>query len=221
MAKFTYTKIFIFILICFCAETLSAQVKGKLFDSDKKILVSTPVYLQNGQSATTNQNGEFEFKNVLDGTYTISVQIQEQLIQVQSFYKNSEFLNLGEIAIPKNQELGEIIIAKPLLNNGIERMPEIRDNIIYATKKNEVVKLSSATANLAQNNSRQIFAKVPGIHVWESDGSGVQMGIAARGLSPNRMWEFNTRQNGYDISSDPFGYPEAYYTPSVESLDRI
>jgi Fe(3+) dicitrate transport protein len=221
MAKITFTKLFIFILICFFTQTLSAQVKGKLYDSNKKILAATPVYLNNGKSVITNQNGEFEFKNILDGSYTISVQIQEQLIQVQSFHKNSEFLNLGEIAIPKNQELGEIIIAKPLLNNGIERMPEIRDNVIYATKKNEVVKLNNATANLAQNNSRQIFAKVPGIHVWESDGSGVQMGIAARGLSPNRMWEFNTRQNGYDISSDPFGYPEAYYTPSVESLDRI
>jgi hypothetical protein len=26
------------------------------------------------------------------------------------------------------------------------------------------------------------------------------------GLSPNRSWELNTRQNGYDISSDVFGY---------------
>ena len=65
------------------------------------------------------------------------------------------------------------------------------------------------------------MAKVPGIHTWESDGSGIQIGMATRGLSPNRSWEFNVRQNGYDISSDPFGYPEAYYTPQLQAVQRL
>jgi Fe(3+) dicitrate transport protein len=68
---------------------------------------------------------------------------------------------------------------------------------------------------------RQVLAKVPGIHVWESDPSGIQIGIAARGLSPNRSWEFNIRQNGYDIAADPFGYPEAYYNPQLQAVQRI
>jgi Fe(3+) dicitrate transport protein len=68
---------------------------------------------------------------------------------------------------------------------------------------------------------RQVLAKVPGIHIWESDPSGIQIGIAARGLSPNRSWEFNVRQNGYDIAADPFGYPEAYYNPQLQAVQRI
>jgi Fe(3+) dicitrate transport protein len=68
---------------------------------------------------------------------------------------------------------------------------------------------------------RQVLAKVPGIHIWESDPSGIQIGIAARGLSPNRSWEFNIRQNGYDIAADPFGYPEAYYNPQLQAVQRI
>lgn len=47
------------------------------------------------------------------------------------------------------------------------------------------------------------------------------MSIALRGLNPNRSWELNTRQNGYDISSDIFGYPEAYYNPAMEAVDKI
>jgi Fe(3+) dicitrate transport protein len=31
----------------------------------------------------------------------------------------------------------------------------------------------------------------------------------------------NTRQNGYDISSDVFGYPEAYYNPPLEAVANI
>jgi Fe(3+) dicitrate transport protein len=68
---------------------------------------------------------------------------------------------------------------------------------------------------------RQVLSKVAGIHIWESDPSGIQIGIAARGLSPNRSWEFNIRQNGYDIAADPFGYPEAYYNPQLQSVQRI
>jgi Fe(3+) dicitrate transport protein len=40
-----------------------------------------------------------------------------------------------------------------------------------------------------------------------SDG-GLQLSIGGRGLDPNRTSNFNTRQNGYDISADVLGYPE-------------
>lgn len=98
---------------------------------------------------------------------------------------------------------------------------EIEAISLLSGKKNEVIRLANIDANLTTNNSRQIFSRVPGISIWENDGSGVQVSIGARGLSPNRSWEFNTRQNGYDISSDVFGYPEAYYNPPMEAVDRI
>jgi Fe(3+) dicitrate transport protein len=103
----------------------------------------------------------------------------------------------------------------------IVQMPEIVGTSIFAGKKNALVVMDNLNANVVTNNMRQVLAKVPGIHVWESDGSGIQIGIAARGLSPNRSWEFNVRQNGYDISSDPYGYPEAYYTPQLQAVQRI
>ena len=40
-------------------------------------------------------------------------------------------------------------------------------------------------------------------------------------MSPNRTSNFNTRQNGYDISADALGYPESYYTPPAQALERI
>jgi Fe(3+) dicitrate transport protein len=103
----------------------------------------------------------------------------------------------------------------------MERMPDMKDNVIYAGKKTEVIQLDKINADLSTNNTRQVFAKVPGISIWENDGSGIQAGIASRGLSPNRSWEFNVRQNGYDISSEVFGYPETYYTPPMEALRKI
>ncbi len=102
-----------------------------------------------------------------------------------------------------------------------QQMPEIVGTNIYAGKKNTLIVLDNVQGNVVTNNMRQVLAKVPGIHIWESDPSGIQIGIAARGLSPNRSWEFNVRQNGYDIAADPFGYPEAYYNPQLQAVQRI
>ncbi len=121
----------------------------------------------------------------------------------------------------KTTLLNELIIHEQKNIGGIERMPEIKDNVIYAGKKSEVIILDKINADLSINNTRQIFSKVPGLNIWENDGSGIQTNISTRGLSANRSWEFNVRQNGYDISSEAFGYPESYYTPPTESLSKI
>lgn len=105
--------------------------------------------------------------------------------------------------------------------NANEKMLDVQDNAIFSGKKTDVVRLSNLEANLVTNNSRQVFSKVPGVSVWENEGSGIQINVGVRGLSPNRSWEFNTRQSGYDISSDVFGYPEAYYNPPLEAVSEI
>lgn len=122
----------------------------------------------------------------------------------------SRVVNLNEVIIKERQYLG-----------GIERMPDIKDNAIYVGKKTEVLQMDKLNADLSTNNTRQVFGKVPGMSVWENDGSGIQVGVATRGLSPNRSWEFNVRQNGYDVSSEVFGYPESYYSPPMEALEKI
>lgn len=102
-----------------------------------------------------------------------------------------------------------------------ERQPDVKSNVLFSGKKNEVLRLSVTTANLTTNSAREVFSRVPGVTVWENDGSGIQINVGVRGLSPNRSWELNTRQNGYDISSDVFGYPEAYYNPPLEAVETI
>lgn len=92
---------------------------------------------------------------------------------------------------------------------------------IVAGKKFEVQWLSTKEVDLSTNNYRQALRKTPGIFVSEHDASGLQTSIATRGLSANRSWEFNMRQNGYDIAADPSGYPEAYYTPTLDAVAAI
>lgn len=120
-----------------------------------------------------------------------------------------------------HQYLPEITIAGRNTKRDVIQLPEVLGTSIYAGKKNALIILDHVKGNVVNNTMRQVMAKVPGIHIWESDGSGIQIGISARGLSPNRSWEFNVRQNGYDVSADPYGYPEAYYNPPLQAVQRI
>lgn len=92
---------------------------------------------------------------------------------------------------------------------------------LTAGKKSEVINVEQLTVNKSTNNTRQVYAKVAGLNIFENDGSGLQLSIGGRGLDPNRTSNFNVRQNGYDISADALGYPESYYTPPTEALKRI
>lgn len=123
-------------------------------------------------------------------------------------------------SLPSKQLL-EVTIVGRNSTSDYQQMPEIVGTNVYAGKKSTLIVLDNVQGNVVTNTMRQVLAKVPGIHIWESDPSGIQIGIAARGLSANRSWEFNIRQNGYDIAADPFGYPEAYYNPQLQAVQRI
>jgi Fe(3+) dicitrate transport protein len=122
---------------------------------------------------------------------------------------------------PQHKYLPDVTVVGRNSTSDYQQMPEVVGTNIYAGKKNALIVMDNVQGNVVTNTMRQVLAKVPGIHIWESDPSGIQIGIAARGLSPNRSWEFNIRQNGYDIAADPFGYPEAYYNPQLQAVQRI
>ena len=118
--------------------------------------------------------------------------------------------------------LKEIIVNKIKTVRGTGHMPDVKDGIIYAGKKNEVILVDSLDANKAINNTRQILGRIPGLNIVESETGGFTAnGISTRGLNPTQSIEMNTRQNGYNISGDVYGYNESYYLPPMEAVSRI
>lgn len=106
--------------------------------------------------------------------------------------------------------------------NGVGRLSEVKEGVVYAGKKTEVLLVDSLDANKAVNNTRQILGRIPGLTIVETESSGFTAnGIASRGLNPNQSIEMNTRQNGYNISADVYGYNEAYYLPPMEAVRSI
>jgi len=128
----------------------------------------------------------------------------------------------------QHKDTAKTISLKEIIVNGIKtvrgtgHMPEVKNGIIYAGKKNEVILIDSLDANKAINNTRQILGRIPGLNIVETETGGFTAnGIATRGLNPSQSIEMNTRQNGYNISGDIFGYNEAYYLPPMEAVSRI
>lgn len=201
----------------------SGTIQGFVLDRNSQPAEGVTVSLKGTvRQVSTNQKGVYLFTNLVRGQYMLIVsgvglQTHEQPVSVM----DEQTTNLTVTIQESVQELQEVkvIAAKGLRER--EVLPEIGHNAIFAGKKTEVINLGTLDANLITNNSRQVFSKTPGVMVWESEGSGMQVGVAVRGLSPNRSWEFDTRQNGVQISSDPFGYPEAYYNPPMQAVERI
>ena len=118
--------------------------------------------------------------------------------------------------------LNEVTIKGYKTVNGVGHLSDTKDGIIYAGKKNEVILIDSLDANKAVNNTRQILGRIPGLNIVETESSGFTAnGVATRGLNPTQSVEMNTRQNGYNISADIYGYNEAYYLPPMEAVSRI
>lgn len=100
-------------------------------------------------------------------------------------------------------------------------LPEVQGTYIFSGKKTETINLLYTNADMANKVGRQLFAKIPGVFVYDMDGSGNQLNIATRGLDPHRGWEFNIRKDGILTNSDMYGYPASHYNMPLESIDHI
>ena len=217
---------FFLVLLTLLSVSSFAQknaILGTIVDQKQQPLAGVSVSLQGTvRGVQSDQSGNYILKDIPAGKYQLVVshlgfQPFTRELVLEAGAQQEINVVLQESAV----ELGEFSISASRGILGQGHLPEVQDYRINAGKKNEVIRIGELNANLAMNNSRQIFAKTPGISIWENDGSGVQLGVASRGLNPNRSWEFNVRMNGYDITPDPMGYPEAYFTPPMEVVEQI
>lgn len=199
------------------------QISGRVTDINNVSIKNADVLLKNTEYRTlTDSNGFYALKAIPQGSYVLIAFALEKEVANYNIEVKAENIHQDITLLDLSSDLDEVIIqAETEQTFGITRLKSVDNFGIYAGKKTEVIVLADITANLATNNPRQVYSRITGLNIWESDGVGLQLGIGGRGLSPNRTSNFNTRQNGYDISADALGYPESYYTPPTEALERI
>ncbi|MCD9019403.1 TonB-dependent receptor family protein [Parachryseolinea silvisoli] len=119
----------------------------------------------------------------------------------------------------KIKQLKEVVIQSNRYE--VERLPATQGTYLLGGRKNEVLNIQQMNVNIAEKTPRQIFAKVPGVFVYDMDGTGNQTNISTRGLDPHRGWEYNIRKNGIITNSDMYGYPASHYSMPMEAVERI
>ncbi|WP_136467404.1 TonB-dependent receptor [Flagellimonas onchidii] len=210
--------LFLFVSIAWGQSSFS----GKVTDSTGEPLAQTEVYIKELQQLeATSETGNFQFSNIPSGKYnivafTFGFQVYEQPVEI-----NGD-MSLNITLQPLGEQLSEVVLTKEREKVfRLQQLKKVEGTAIYAGKKTEIVAVDLITGNLAANNARQIYGQVVGLNIYDNGDAGLQLNIGGRGLDPNRTANFNTRQNGYDISADVLGYPESYYTPPAEALREI
>ena len=217
MKSKVYFKILLVFLL-FSETIISQQIfSGYIIDEEtNEAIGGVKIYSKSdGLLEISDEKGFYSFeayKNELISFYLENYELNEKkLDQNETIYLKPLVENLDEI---------EIIVRNEKIFS-LQRLNAVEGTSIFEGKKSEVVLVDQSMANLASNNSRQIYSQVAGLNIFQNDDAGLQLNIGGRGLDPNRTSNFNTRQNGYDISADVLGYPESYYTPPSEGLSNI
>jgi Fe(3+) dicitrate transport protein len=201
-----------------CQNTIS--LSGIVTSSSNQPVEEVVVYVKNSPDFTiTNAQGKFTFE-LPASMYTLSLQSLSIVpVEVPIRLVNDTSIKI-QVSLKVNT-IEEVVIQVDEDPFGIRKLRPTEGGGLYEGKKTEVINIEKLIGNKASNNARQAFSKIPSLNIWESDNAGLQLDIGGRGLSPNRTSNFNTRQNGYDISADALGYPESYYTPPLQAVQQI
>ncbi len=97
-------------------------------------------------------------------------------------------------------------------------LPDVQGAKINVGKKTSILDFDSQP-RINGNNYRQALAQAPGLVLSEETSPLVSIGY--RGLEPHRAQFTQVLKDGIPIHADQFGYPEAYYTPPLDTVDRI
>ncbi|QWX85710.1 TonB-dependent receptor [Cellulophaga sp. HaHaR_3_176] len=215
--------IVIFLLLASACMNAQFTISGTVTNAiDNEPVTGAEIYIYElSKKVISDSNGAFTFENVKSGTYKLVVFSFEYAI-----LENTLEVNKSTSLSLKLETLGEklsevVLVARKEKIFALNKLKAVEGTAIYEGKKSEVVLIDNLTANLASGTARQLYAQVVGLNIYDNSDAGLQLNIGGRGLDPNRTASFNTRQNGYDISADVLGYPESYYTPPAEGLDKI
>jgi len=219
------SKAFKILFLLLIANQVVAQYKvtGTITNGESgTALKMVQVYDRTTNKTTfSNSKGAFVLEGLKKGAHDLVIFVYEYKVFEKQINLTGD-LKLDVALEPLSQQLNEVVISQQREEIfGITRLRPVEGTAIYAGKKNEVVLLDQMVGNKAANNARQVYSQVVGLNIYDNADAGLQLNIGGRGLDPNRTANFNTRQNGYDISADVLGYPESYYTPPAEALAEI
>lgn len=207
---------------CLAAQDTKV-IRGFVTDSSGKALAGASVVIsESGRGTVTNKDGRFSLRKPVAERIVLVVSFTGFQTQYLTIFATESAKELEVVLQHQDGKLTAIELkAKSDALGSVQRMPDVSGTYIMGGKKTEVIAVQQIDANLTLKTGRQLFAKVPGVFVYDMDGSGNQVNIATRSLDAHRSWEYNVRYNGVITNSDMYGYPASHFNPPMESVQSI
>ncbi|MBX3134243.1 MAG: TonB-dependent receptor [Gemmatimonadaceae bacterium] len=199
-----------------------ATIRGSVRDSLGAPVAGATVQLRALSLVTRSDAlGQFEIAGVPVGRHELTVSTPGFRLEVRSVSVSDALLSIEIVLAPMARSIAGVQIVERPPPDAVRPAPERIGAIVTTGARSEAVTLQGTDANLAEKVPRQVFARVPGILVYDMDGAGNQTNVSTRGLDPHRSWEFNVRQDGVVTNSDLYGYPASHYSPPLEAMEEV
>lgn len=194
------------------AQTISGVVRdtNNAFISNSLVIIKNKT--TNSQFKTnTNKLGEFQFQEIKQGIYQLTV-IADGFENKSQTVEINQILSIEIVLKPKSVAEVVSVTSNSLAGTlaALERTP----GSIQIIKKTELE--SARVFNFAE-----ALRKVSGINIRNEEGFGLRPNISIRGSDPTRSRKVLLLEDGIPLSYAPYGDNSSYYHPPVERFESI
>ena len=202
------------ILVIVCGTIIAqntAIIKGKVKGTDGVVIPYATIVLENTPlGVATNDSGSFELKEISPGSYMLKIS------------------SIGFITIRQSVDVkaGDILTFSFEFQESVYEVPQLT---IIASRNQLFTKIPGSADFVSQSelkllnpiNGNEAFRRISGVHVVEEEGLGLRANIGIRGLDPDRSRNVLILEEGVPIALNPYGEPDAYYTPAIERMAGV
>ena len=198
------------------ANEVETAIKGSVVSQKNNIpLIGANVVISNqdgfNKGTATSQDGTFFFENIPTGSYTVSI----SFIGFQNYKSN--------ITIEKNRTytINAVLEIQPIVMAKLEIISDA--NAPYKEFPGAATVLDVKSINLIDPiGTQEALELVPGINGYADDGIGnSRLSIGIRGLNPRRSSRILILEDGVPIQPALYIYPNMYYNPPSDRIDRV
>ena len=205
-----------FLISFIVANEVESSIEGNVVSQKNNIpLIGANVVISNqdgfNKGTATSQDGTFFFENIPTGSYTVSI----SFIGFQNYKSN--------IIIEQNRTytINAVLEIQPIVMAKLEIISDA--NAPYKDFPGAATVLDVKSINLIDPiGTQEALELVPGINGYADDGIGnSRLSIGIRGLNPRRSSRILILEDGVPIQPALYIYPNMYYNPPSDRIDRV
>src|SRR5688572_23548510 len=200
------------------ADPRTAVLSGRVADPNGHAISGAVIRLQlkSGvfhRSATTDDNGSFEYTALPPGTYVVAADAKgfnplsrEVALAAGDTRALDLTLQLGSIA-------EEVVV-------GVTRLAATPESIEGIPGSVEIIERATIESSRPVT-STEVLRKISGVNVRDEEGLGLRPNVGIRGLNPTRSSKVLLLEDGIPLTYAPYGDNASYYHPPIDRFESV